>query len=123
MYNELKNQIITGLLSSPVIYISHFHYQLVDEMLMEIVAPTTDRRKILNLDENAIIEYDLSEGIINFRSKTREKDLDAYSNIYTYLSDIVEYNLILTGRRYSFLGISHMLSKTLRFNPFLNYLS
>ena len=91
MYNELKNQIITGLLSSPVIYISHFHYQLVDEMLMEIVAPTTDRRKILNLDENAIIEYDLSEGIINFRSKTREKDLDAYSNIYTYLSDIVEY--------------------------------
>lgn len=110
MYNELKNQIITGLLSSPVIYISHFHYQLVDEMLMEIVAPTTDRRKILNLDENAIIEYDLSEGIINFRSKTREKDLDAYSNIYTYLSDIVEYKSHFDREKiFVFRNFSHVI--------------
>lgn len=91
MYKELKNQLITGIQSSPIVYIPHFHYQLVDEVLTDIVSPSTPGRKILDLDEDSIIEYDLYEGIIDFKNKKKEKDLEVYSNLYTYLADIVEY--------------------------------
>lgn len=91
MYKELKNQIITGILSSPIVYIPHFHYQLVDEVLTDIVSPSTADRKILDLNEDSIIEYDLYEGIIDFKNKKRDEALDVYSNLYTFFSDIVEY--------------------------------
>lgn len=91
MYKELKNQIITGILSSPIVYIPHFHYQLVDEVLIDIVSPSTAGRKILDLNEDSIIEYDLYEGIIDFKNKKRDEALDVYSNLYTFFSDIVEY--------------------------------
>ena len=110
MYNELKNQIITGILSSPVVYIPHFHYQLVDEVLMEIVSPSISDRKILDLDNDSIIEYDLSEGIINFKNKKREKDLEVYSNLYTYFSDIVEYESHFDRERiFLFRNFSHIV--------------
>lgn len=110
MYNELKNQIITGILSSPVVYIPHFHYQLVDEVLMEIVSPSINDRKILDLDNDSIIEYDLSEGIINFKNKKREKDLEVYSNLYTYFSDIVEYESHFDRERiFLFRNFSHVV--------------
>lgn len=110
MYNELKNQIITGILSSPVVYISHFHYQLVDEVLMEIVSPSISDRKIVDLDNDSIIEYDLSEGIINFKNKKREKDLEVYSNLYTYFSDIVEYESHFDRERiFLFRNFSHVV--------------
>lgn len=110
MYNELKNQIITGILSSPVVYIPHFHYQLVDEVLMKIVSPSISDRKILDLDNDSIIEYDLSEGIINFKNKKREKDLEVYSNLYTYFSDIVEYESHFDRERiFLFRNFSHVV--------------
>lgn len=110
MYNELKNQIITGILSSPVVYIPHFHYQLVDEVLMEIVSPSLNNRRILDLDSNSIIEYDLSEGVIDFKNKKSEKDLEVYSNLYTYFSDIVEYESHFDRERiFLFRNFSHAL--------------
>lgn len=110
MYNELKNQIITGILSSPVVYIPHFHYQLVDEVLMEIVSPSLNNRRILDLDSNSIIEYDLSEGVIDFKNKKSEKDLEVYSNPYTYFSDIVEYESHFDRERiFLFRNFSHAL--------------
>ena len=61
MYKELKNQIITGILSSPIIYVPHFHYLLLDAVLIDIVSPTKNDRKILDLNEDSIVEYDVSE--------------------------------------------------------------
>ena len=66
MYCELKNQIITGILSSPIIYVPHFHYHLIDEVIMEIISPSLSNRRILDLSEDSILEYSLSEGIIDF---------------------------------------------------------
>ena len=110
MYSELKNQIITGILSSPIVYIPHFHYELVDEVLTDIVSASTNNRKILNLDYNSIIEYDLSEGIIDYKSKKRVKDLEVYSNLYTYFSDIVEYESHFDCERiFLFRNFSHVV--------------
>lgn len=110
MYKELKNQIITGILSSPIIYIPHFHYQLLDEVLIDIVSPTKNDRKILDLNEDSIVEYDLSEGVIDFKNKKSEKDLEVYSNLYTYFSDIVEYESHFDRERiFLFRNFSHAL--------------
>ena len=73
MYNELKNQIITGLLSSPVIYIPHFHYELVDEVITEILSPKSGR-KILELGIDDICEFDIKLGIIDFVTKCPDRD-------------------------------------------------
>lgn len=110
MYRELKNQIITGILSSPIVYIPHFHYQLVDEILVDIVSPSTNDRKILDLNEDSIIEYDLSEGVIDFKNKKRNKDLEIYSKLYTYFSDIVEYESHFDIERiFLFRNFSHVI--------------
>lgn len=110
MHKELKNQIITGILSSPIIYVPHFHYQLLDEVLIDIVSPTKNDRKILDLNEDSIVEYDLSEGVIDFKNKKSEKDLEMYSNLYTYFSDIVEYESHFDGERiFLFRNFSHAL--------------
>lgn len=73
MYNELKNQIITGLFSSPVIYIPHFHYELVDEVITEILSPKSGR-KILELGIDDICEFDIKLGIIDFVTKCPDRD-------------------------------------------------
>ena len=110
MYKELKNQIITGILSSPIIYVPHFHYQLLDEVLIDIVSPTKNDRKILDLNEDSIDEHDLSEGVIDFKNKKSEKDLEVYSNLYTYFSDIVEYESHFDRERiFLFRNFSHAL--------------
>lgn len=110
MYKELKNQIITGILSSPIIYVPHFHYQLLDEVLIDIVSPTKNDRKILDLNEDSIVEYDLSEGVIDFKNKKSVKDLEVYSNLNTYFSDIVEYESHFDRERiFLFRNFSHAL--------------
>lgn len=110
MYKELKNQLITGILSSPIIYVPHFHYQLLDEVLIDIVSPTKNDRKILDLNEDSIVEYDLSEGVIDFKNKKSEKNLEVYSNLYTYFSDIVEYESHFDRERiFLFRNFSHAL--------------
>ena len=48
---------------------------------MEIVAPTTDRRKILNLDENAIIEYE----------RVYDENIELIMEINTMMNQIQAY--------------------------------
>lgn len=89
MKKEFKNQLITGILSSPIIYIPHFHYEFIDNTLCEVIDSTG---KTLHLTKDSIIEYDLSRGIIDFETKNSKPNLDAYSKLQTLLNDIVEYD-------------------------------
>lgn len=73
MYAELKNRIITGLLSSPITYIPHFHYELIDEVIMDILSPR-EGRKIIDLNIEDICEFDIKLGIIDFETKHPDKD-------------------------------------------------
>lgn len=89
MKKEFKNQLITGILSTPIVYIPHFHYEFIDKTLWEVIDST---EKNLHLTKDSIIEYDLSRGIIDFETKNSKPNLDAYSNLQTLLNDIVEYD-------------------------------
>lgn len=89
MKKEFKNQLITGILSTPIVYIPHFHYEFIDTTLSEVIESTS---KTLHLTKDSIVEYDLSRGIIDFETKNSKPNLDAYSNLQTLLNDIVEYD-------------------------------
>ena len=51
---EFKNQLITALLSSPIVYIPHSHFAFVDEVLHEIIHPLNGHRSILDIDDNSV---------------------------------------------------------------------
>lgn len=82
MREELKNQLITGILSVPIIYIPHFHYQLVDDVLREIVKPEFS---VLDLTIENIGEYDLGRGCISFDTKA----VDDSRKLEGWIKDIV----------------------------------
>lgn len=77
MYKELKRQLISGILSSPIIYIPHFHYELIDEVLSDIINPKSGRN-VLGLHERDICEFDMNLGVVDFITKT---PLDSLDNI------------------------------------------
>ena len=69
---KLKTQIITGILISPIIYISHFHYDLIDSVIEEILESTLGK-EILRLKAHNILEYNIGHSsIIDFSTKEKE---------------------------------------------------
>lgn len=90
MIEEFKNQLTTAILSSPVVYIPHFHYAFVDEVLYSIVNPEVGKRKVIPLNVEDIVEFDNTRGIIDFSTKRSRKNLDTYSKLDTFLESLIE---------------------------------
>ena len=74
---EFKTQLITGILSSPIIYIPHYHYNYVDTTLSVIFPSKTTNGEIngdrmsLGLCRDTVFEYDVNRGQLDFESKRR----------------------------------------------------
>ncbi len=66
---KFKNQLITGILSAPILYIPHFHYSYVDKVLMDIFPDTNEADSILGLTRGAILEETIDGYIIDFQTK------------------------------------------------------
>lgn len=79
-----KDQLITALLSSPIIYIPHYDYEAIDDCLKEILG-------MVDLKENAIAEFDLYKGLVYFDTKRRDMDMGpCYKDIHAFLDLILE---------------------------------
>lgn len=89
MKQEFKNQLITGILSAPIIYIPHSHGRFVDETLKEIIIPEKGKRSILDLSKNSVMEFDMSRGPIDFISKKDRSDCEGYHKVQTLLKDLI----------------------------------
>jgi len=89
MKKEFKNKLITGILSSPIVYIPHSHSTFVDEIIGEIISPPVGHRPIIELSKNSVIEFDLALGVIDFDSKSKKTNLDCYSKVNTLLKDLI----------------------------------
>lgn len=90
MIEEFKTQLTTAILSSPVVYIPHFHYAFVDGIIQSIVNPQEGQRKVIPLDAEDIIEFDIVRGIIDFTTKQRRKNLDTLSKLDLFLETLIE---------------------------------
>lgn len=90
MIEEFKTQLTTAILSSPIVYIPHFHYAFVDGILQSIVNPQEGQRKVIPLDAEDIVEFDIARGIIDFSTKQRRKNLDTLSKLDLFLETLIE---------------------------------
>lgn len=89
MHKEFRNQLVTALHSSPIVYIPHFDYDYVDDVLCEILH-TSDIRKLVPCTTSDILEYDISRGVVDFESKVTDTNLAEYSDITTFFKDILD---------------------------------
>lgn len=90
MRQLFKEQLITGILSSPIIYVPHSHFAFVDEVLDEIVNPAEGCRKIIDIREPDILEHDKARGLVDFKSKKADSDLNAYAEAETLLKELID---------------------------------
>lgn len=70
-----KNQLIGAILSSPIIYIPHHHYNFIDSALASIF-PKSDEgssRCVLGLTQDTIFEYDKIRFQVDFETKKKLK--------------------------------------------------
>lgn len=78
---------ITGILSSPLIYIPHYHYSYVDKVLMEIFPEETDINSIIGLTRKAIMEFTIDGEIIDFQTKKEYRKRE----VHELLDEIISY--------------------------------
>lgn len=66
---SFKNQLITGILSSPLLYIPHFHYSYVDKALKELFPNESSDSSVLGLYRNTLLEITTEGIIVDFENK------------------------------------------------------
>lgn len=108
MKKEFKNQLTTALLSSPIVYIPHFHYQFVDEILNDILCPTEGHRLFDFSIKRRLFEYDCgTQQVVDFSSKKMNNDMTENNSPVSLLKDLVKQKgpFILLLKNFStFLG-------------------
>lgn len=81
MEKELKNRLTSAFLSSPLVYIPHFHYNLLDEAIKDIVQPLNGFSDV-NIGLNNVLEFDCGRHcIIDFVTKVVSDDYAGISDI------------------------------------------
>lgn len=94
MIREFKYQLSTAILSCPIVYIPHFHYSFVDEVLGSLINPpdgTIDEFH-MSASEN-VIEFDCGLScVVSFDSKKMDNDMSCYDSLSQLLKDIINHN-------------------------------
>lgn len=108
MKKEFKNQLTTALLSSPIVYIPHFHYQFVDEILSDILCPTEGHRLFDLPIKRRLFEYDCGTNqVVDFSSKKMNNDMTENVSPTSLLRDLVNQKgpyILLLKNFSTFLG-------------------
>ena len=114
-YLEFKTQLYNGILSCPIVYINHYHYFLVDEVLENILSYSK------SLNEDNVLEYDRGLGcVVSFREKEVASKYAKYTSVKSILRELVcpklakrysceEESLLLQKRIYLFKGLNREL--------------
>lgn len=74
MEKEFKNRLTSAILSSPLVYIPHFHLHLLDEAIADIINPSNGFNYV-NLSYENVLEYDCGrQCVVNFITKEVDDD-------------------------------------------------
>lgn len=84
-FEKFKRQLVNSILSCPIIYINHYHFSYVDEVLREIF-----EYKALGLNAEGIVEFDSGQGcVVKFTDKTKDEELSHFDNVKHILRVLV----------------------------------
>ncbi len=78
--NKFITELITGLLSSPIIFIPHYHFLYLDCVLKKIIDKSSHKNNGINISFDDVLEFNESRGIINFDTK-KEEESERFSAI------------------------------------------
>ena len=86
MIEQFKDNLIAGIQTAPVLFIPHYHFTYIDEIIESILSPK--EIKYFNLNMDSILEYSLANGPINF--KTKKAISDSFSDgLSGYIKEII----------------------------------
>lgn len=85
---KFRTQMITGILSSPLLYIPHYHYSYVDKVLMEIFPEKEDSNSVIGLTRKTIMEVTIDGDVIDFQTKKGYRK----RHVAELLDEIISYN-------------------------------
>lgn len=90
---DFKTQLITSILSVPIVYIPHYHYNYVDMALADLLpAKQGDgQRNVLGLYRDSIYEYDQARGRVDFDNK-RPASTETSIQIVSVLKNLLVRN-------------------------------
>ncbi len=71
---KFKDALITGILSSPIVYVPHFHYNYVDQALLDIIPEDNETDGVLGLRRCQILEVSNDDGPVHFIRKYQRDD-------------------------------------------------
>lgn len=71
---KFKDALITGILSSPIVYVPHFHYNYVDQALLDIIPEDKETDGVLSLRRCQILEVSNEDGPVHFIRKYQRDD-------------------------------------------------
>jgi len=71
---KFKDALITGILSSPIVYVPHFHYNYVDQALLDIIPEDKETDGVLGLRRCQILEVSNDDGPVHFIRKYQRDD-------------------------------------------------
>lgn len=74
MNKKFKDALITGILSSPIVYVPHFHYNYVDQALLDIIPEDKETDGVLGLRRCQILEVSNDDGPVHFIRKYQRDD-------------------------------------------------
>lgn len=85
-FQKFKQQLKYSILSCPIIYINHYHFSYVDEVLKEIMEDSS-----LRLTADSIVEYDRGHKcVVKFSDKTKNTELSKYQDVIDLLRVLVD---------------------------------
>lgn len=85
-FKIFKTQLENCILSCPIIYINHYHFSYIDDVLT-----STFENKALGLNTESIVEFDTGRGcIVKFADKTKDKKLFQYESVKHILRVLVD---------------------------------
>ena len=85
------SELMTGILSSPIIIIPHFHYSYVDKALILLIKQCCHNGSEGSVKLNHILEIDESRGIIDFETKKRRESTTFQAILEDLLDQTNEY--------------------------------
>ncbi len=97
---RIGTQLVTSLLTSPITYVPHYHFAMVDELLRDLSVPSETGHRLMALTGINILEFDVLRGVIR---DFETKDFHEYYTDYQDLGRWMEY-LAFPGKQPPTLG-------------------
>ena len=85
---RIETQLAISLLTSPITYVPHYHFGIIDELLKDLCEPTSTDHRLIDVDEISILEFDTLRGVVR---DFGTKQIHDYYMGYKSLGKWIEY--------------------------------